>query len=101
VATPWKFESSPGHHSLDEILANGESLIDTRFVGLDQQSTEADEQSSQCAQVAELVDALGSGPSDGNIVEVRVFSWAPFFRKNRATGSVFSFSLAKKMTRQR
>ena len=29
------------------------------------------------AQVAELVDALGSGPSGGNIVEVRVLSWAP------------------------
>jgi hypothetical protein len=27
--------------------------------------------------VAELVDALGSGPSGGNIVEVRVLSWAP------------------------
>src|SRR5690606_15936532 len=52
------------------------------------------EQSSQCAQVAELVDALGSGPSDGNIVEVRVFSWAPLFRKNRAPGSVFSFLVA-------
>ena len=32
---------------------------------------------SQRAQVAELVDALGSGPSGGNIVEVRVLSWAP------------------------
>lgn len=31
------------------------------------------------AQVAELVDALGSGPSTGNGVEVRVFSWAPLF----------------------
>ena len=29
------------------------------------------------AQVAELVDALGSGPSGSNPVEVRVFSWAP------------------------
>ena len=29
------------------------------------------------AQVAELVDALGSGPSGGNTVEVRVLSWAP------------------------
>ena len=41
----------------------------------------ADEQASQCAQVAELVDALGSGPSGGNTVEVRVFSWAPLFKK--------------------
>ena len=31
------------------------------------------------AQVAELVDALASGASDRKIVEVRVFSWAPFF----------------------
>src|SRR5690606_40782902 len=52
---------------------------------------QVDERSSQCAQVAELVDALGSGPSGGNTVEVRVFSWAPLFRKNRASGSVFSF----------
>ena len=30
------------------------------------------------AQVAELVDALASGASIGNDVEVRVLSWAPF-----------------------
>jgi hypothetical protein len=29
------------------------------------------------AQMAELVDALGSGPSGGNTVEVRVLFWAP------------------------
>jgi hypothetical protein len=29
------------------------------------------------AQVAELVDAPGSGPGGGNTVEVRVLSWAP------------------------
>ena len=29
------------------------------------------------AQVAKLVDALGSGPSGGNTVEVRFLSWAP------------------------
>jgi hypothetical protein len=28
------------------------------------------------AQVAELVDALGSGPSGRKVVKVRVFSWA-------------------------
>ena len=27
--------------------------------------------------MAKLVDALGSGPSGGNTVEVRVLSWAP------------------------
>jgi hypothetical protein len=32
------------------------------------------------AQMAELVDALGSGPSGGNTVEVRVLFWAPLFR---------------------
>jgi hypothetical protein len=31
--------------------------------------------------MAELVDALGSGPSDGNIVEVRVFFRAPKHKK--------------------
>jgi hypothetical protein len=30
------------------------------------------------AQVAELVDAQASGACGGNLVEVRVFSWAPF-----------------------
>ena len=30
------------------------------------------------AQVAKLVDALASGASGSNTVEVRVFSWAPF-----------------------
>ena len=30
------------------------------------------------AQMAELVDALGSGPSGGNTVEVRVLFWAPY-----------------------
>ena len=39
------------------------------------------EHTETCAQVAELVDALGSGPSESNLVEVRVFSWAPVFRK--------------------
>ena len=29
--------------------------------------------------MAELVDALGSGPSGGNTVEVRVLFWAPVF----------------------
>ncbi len=29
------------------------------------------------AQMAELVDALGSGPSESNLMEVRVFFWAP------------------------
>ena len=33
------------------------------------------------AQVAELVDALASGASGLMVVEVRVFSWAPFFKK--------------------
>jgi hypothetical protein len=31
------------------------------------------------AQVAELADALDSGSSTGNGVEVRILSWAPYF----------------------
>jgi hypothetical protein len=31
--------------------------------------------------MAELVDALGSGPSGGNTVEVRVLFWAPSLKK--------------------
>ena len=42
------------------------------------------------AQVAELVDALGSGPSGGNTVEVRVLFWAPAIQDN-ATGANKSF----------
>ena len=42
-----------------------------RPVGL----TEAD--SATIAQVAELVDALVSGTSDSNVVQVRFLSWAP------------------------
>ena len=43
------------------------------------------------AQVAELVDAPGSGPGGGNTVEVRVLSWAPRFRK---AGSMPAFSIS-------
>ncbi|CAN0620171.1 protein of unknown function [Burkholderia multivorans] len=43
------------------------------------------------AQVAELVDALGSGPSGGNTVEVRVLSWAPSVLKRSALCRPFSF----------
>ena len=34
------------------------------------------------AQVAELVDAQVSGTCGRKVVEVRVFSWAPFSRVN-------------------
>ena len=37
-------------------------------------------QDAGIAQMAELVDALGSGPSGGNTVEVRVLFWAPRFK---------------------
>ncbi len=37
-----------------------------------------------CAQVAELVDALASGASGRKVVEVRVFSWAPFWASDVA-----------------
>ncbi len=36
-----------------------------------------------CAEVAELVDALGSGSSGRTLVEVRVFSSAPPFLLSR------------------
>ena len=36
-------------------------------------------QSTEKAQMAELVDALGSGPNARKGVEVRVFFWAPVF----------------------
>ena len=42
------------------------------------------------AQVAKLVDALGSGPSGGNTVEVRVLSWAPD-SKSKPLPSGFDF----------
>jgi hypothetical protein len=44
------------------------------------------------AQVAELVDALGSGPSGGNTVEVRVLSWAPSVLKRSALCRPFFIS---------
>jgi hypothetical protein len=44
------------------------------------------------AQMAELVDALGSGPSGGNTVEVRVLFWAPN-TKGRESGFFVSQSL--------
>ena len=46
----------------------------------------SDGQDASIAQMAELVDALGSGPSGGNTVEVRVLFWAPriiFHRSSR------------------
>ena len=39
--------------------------------------------------MAELVDALASGASVRNGVEVRVFSWAPIFKKTESYDSVF------------
>jgi hypothetical protein len=45
------------------------------------------------AQMAELVDAPGSGPGGGNTVEVRVLFWAPETRLQDA-GSEDGFPLA-------
>ena len=42
------------------------------------------------AQMAELVDAPGSGPGGGNTVEVRVLFWAPAIQDN-ATDANKSF----------
>ena len=57
--------------------------------------------------MAELVDALGSGPSGGNTVEVRVLFWAPSLKKVRIAG-LFHFqrgnptaiATSKRWTRQ-
>ncbi len=47
------------------------------------------------AQVAELVDAPGSGPGGGNTVEVRVLSWAPrFMKKASFLAGFFHFCFA-------
>src|SRR5690348_16883946 len=43
------------------------------------------------AQVAELVDALASGASGGNSVEVRVLSWAPIVNEGRPQGGFCLF----------
>ena len=44
---------------------------------------------SKNAQMAELVDALGSGPSGSNPLEVRVLFWAPDSKNRRFVPSVF------------
>ncbi len=43
------------------------------------------------AQVAELVDALASGASGGNSVEVRVLFWAPIVNEGRLSRRLSSF----------
>ena len=47
------------------------------------------------AQVAELVDALASGASGGNFVEVRVLFWAPIVNEGRLNGGLRLFKLHK------
>ena len=44
------------------------------------------------AEVAELVDALASGASGGNPVEVQVLSSVPYWRKNTHGSDNFSGS---------
>lgn len=51
------------------------------------------------ARVAELVDALASGASGGNSVEVRVLSRAPSFKNPRPVGVFFWRSAAPRRTR--
>jgi hypothetical protein len=41
------------------------------------------------AQVAELVDAQVSGTCGRKVVEVRVFSWAPFNNRTQSAAPVF------------
>jgi hypothetical protein len=45
---------------------------------------------SYIAQMAELVDALGSGPSGGNTVEVRVLFRAPCIKQHLAVAGSIS-----------
>ena len=47
------------------------------------------------AQMAELVDALGSGPSPRKRVEVRVFFWAPFSKNSEEVQRGINESLQK------
>ncbi len=46
--------------------------------------------------MAELVDALGSGPSGGNTVEVRVLFWAPIINKMVRASEPFLFCAKNK-----
>jgi hypothetical protein len=46
------------------------------------------------AQMAELVDALGSGPSGGNTVEVRVLFWAPGYILQDPRSRAYSLSIS-------
>ena len=48
--------------------------------------------------MAELVDALGSGPSGGNTVEVRVLFWAPQFNKMARVSGPFLFCACNKQS---
>ena len=53
-------------------------------ISLAAQSPDVPLRTLACAQVAELVDALASGASGRKVVEVRVFSWAPFWASDAA-----------------
>jgi hypothetical protein len=44
--------------------------------------------------MAELVDALGSGPSGGNTVEVRVLFWAPGYILQDPRSRAYSLSIS-------
>ena len=85
----WRFESSSGHQfNRSAALAVWLEAESSRLGGiflphqlfgfpLFRGIQKLEKPEAVHAQMAELVDALGSGPSAGNGVEVRVLFWAP------------------------
>ncbi len=85
----WRFESSSGHQfNKSAALAVWLEAENSRLGGIflphqlfvfpsSGAFRKLEKPEAVHAQMAELVDALGSGPSAGNGVEVRVLFWAP------------------------
>ncbi len=63
----------------NHVLTSSTDALESRFSAA--RHSAAASSKRHLAQVAELVDAPGSGPGGGNTVEVRVLSWAPRFMK--------------------
>ena len=87
--TPWRFKSSLPHHR--DVLGfsamnYGATLDPPRRVAY--QAV----RSIYRAAVAELVDALASGASGGNPVEVQVLSSAPFLSKASYVNLVYLYN---------
>ena len=80
--TPWRFKSSQPHHVADRYAIGVSCEASTREAILERREGMAFH--SARAAVAELVDAQVSGTCDRKVVEVRVFSAAPFHRRLHA-----------------